>query len=137
MTAALLLLTGCGGGIHWRFVALDDALATARAQNKLAFVYFRTFWSVPCTEFENQVLLRDPVLAETRDMVCVPLNYDLDRPIAERWGLREVPSFAIVAPDQTVLASGAGRISETALLSSFRSAKSRFAAMSRTAAAAK
>lgn len=122
-----LALAGCAPGIAWRLETFDRVHADAKPAGKLTFVYFRNWYDVACTHFEEQVLKSPAVLKETADLVCVPLSYDWDRALAQPWGLERAPAFAVVAPDGSVLASGQGTITEPALLEALRSAKAQYA----------
>jgi hypothetical protein len=129
--AALLValgLAGCNGGIHWQGPTFTDAYGTARRAHKLTFVYFRSWYLVECTDFEEKVLKNPEVLAETRDMVCCVLDFDWDRPLAQQWRLKSGPAFAIVAPGGELLARQAAPITREELLRAVRSAKATFAA---------
>ncbi|MGE0480535.1 MAG: hypothetical protein AB7Q17_08695 [Phycisphaerae bacterium] len=122
-----LAMAGCAPGIAWRLETFDRVHADAKPAGKLTFVYFRNWYDVACTNFEEQVLKSPAVLKETADLVCVPLSYDWDRALAQPWGLDRAPAFAVVAPDGAVLASGQGTITEPALLDALRSAKAQYA----------
>jgi hypothetical protein len=121
-------LTGCNGGIHWQGPAFTDAYALARRTDKLTFVYFRSWYLVECTDFEEKVLKNPEVLAETRNMVCCVLDFDWDRPLAQQWRLKNIPAYAIVAPSGELLARQAAPITREELLRGIRSAKATFAA---------
>lgn len=123
-------IAGCHPGIRWRYGLYQDAQADGQTQGKLTFVYLRSFASVDCTDFEEQVLEQPPVLDATAEMVCVPLDvlFEFDRNLAEGWGLPEVPAFAIVAPDGSVLESACGDISADELLAAIECAQRRLAA---------
>ena len=84
------------------------------------FVYFRSWYSVECTHFEENVLKDPEILAETATMVCVPLDFDWDRPLAQQWDLGAVPAFVIVTPDGRVLAKGQAPLTREMLLEAFR-----------------
>jgi len=75
------------------------------------------------------------VLAETRGMVCVVLDFDWDRPLAQQWHLKTVPAFAIVAPSGELLGEQCAPITREELLRVIRSAKQRFASSTQPAAA--
>jgi thioredoxin-like negative regulator of GroEL len=126
--ASLLTLAGCNGGVHWEGPTFQDAQALGRNRNRPIFVYFRSWYLVECTQFEEQVLKNPEILAETRGMVCVPLDFDRDRPLAQQWGIKTVPAFVIVAPGGQVLARQEARITQPELLSAVRAAKAAFAA---------
>ncbi len=119
----VLLLSGCKAGLRWDFVPYPDAQAKARAAGKATLVYFRSWYLVECTEFEEKILKDPEVLAETRDMVCVPLDYRWDRPLAEEWGISRVPALAITAPDGELLARQQAPITRAEVLSAMRTAK--------------
>jgi hypothetical protein len=129
MLAAALSLTGCQEGIHWQALWYPDAQARSRSQNTLMFIYFFEWGSVDCTHFDQDVLSKPEVLAETRDMFCVPLVSHWDAPLMAQFGLDRIPAFAVVAPDGQLLARGQGPVALNDLLSAIRGAKAKFAAM--------
>ena len=132
--AVLPLLAGCNGGVRWEGPTFPDAQAAARRANKLTFVYFRSWYLVECTDFEEKVLKDPQVLAETRTMVCVALDFDWDRPLALQWQLNAVPAFAIAAPGGKVLARQRAPITRDDLLRDIRAAREAFAASTQPAA---
>ena len=121
-------LAGCNGGIHWQGPTFVDAYGAARRAHKLTFVYFRSWYMVECTDFEEKVLKSPEVLAETRNLVCCVLDFDWDRPLAQQWRLKSVPAFAIEAPGGELLARQAAPLTREELLRAVRSAKAIFAA---------
>ncbi len=121
----LLVATGCSEGVHWTVGTYDDAHAQAVAAHQATFVYFRNWYLTECTEFEEKVLKQPDVLNETRTMVCVPLSFDWDRPLAQQWRLAAPPAIAIVAPDGTVLARDDAPITAADLLAEMRAAKAK------------
>jgi hypothetical protein len=131
----LLGLTGCNRGIHWQGPTFPDAQALARRDHRLTFVYFRSWYLVECTDFEEQTLKNPEVLAETRDIVCVVLDYDWDQPLAQQWRLKTVPAFAIVAPDGNLLVRQSAPITREELLRAIRSAKASLASGTQPVAA--
>jgi hypothetical protein len=120
----LSLVAGCGGsGVRWRVGLYRDNYDYAQREQKLSLVYFRNWYSVDCTNFEERVLKDPEVVAETRDMVCTLLEYGWYKDFAGKWGLTEVPAFAIVSPDGEVIARGQGAITRAELLDALRQAK--------------
>ena len=128
LAAVAVLLTGCNGGVHWEGPTFPDAQARARRANKLTFVYFRSWYLVECTDFEEKVLKDPQVLAETRDLVCVALDFDWDQPLALKWQLKVAPAFAVVAPSGKVLARQQAPVTRADLLRDIRAARETFAA---------
>ncbi len=114
---------GCARGVHWRIGTFEEAHREAQRTDQLTLVYFRSWYLVECTEFEERVL-RDPaVLAESDRMVCVPLDFDWDRRLAERWELEDVPAVAVVGPHGEVLAKHGGPLTKTELLALIETAR--------------
>ncbi len=136
MLLSVVLVAGCNHGVRWEFGSYADAHRVAGASNRVTFVYFRNWYSVECTNFEEQVLKDPEVLAETNDMVCVPLELDWDRPLAQQWQLTAAPAFVIVAPDGNVLARGQAPFNRDELLKVMRNAKARFGPRTQPAPAA-
>ena len=123
LQAAIFFVAGCQPQIQWQVGWYNDVQSRASNQKKLTFVYFRLWTSITCTNFEEQVLKRADVVAALSDLVCIPLEYQWDSPIANKWGLTEPPAFAIIAPDGRVLASGQSKVTAESLLEAIRRAK--------------
>lgn len=117
---------GCTPGVRWKFGSFEDVHPRAQKENRLCLVYFRSWYLVDCTDFEEHVLKDPLVLLETLSMVCVPLDFDYDRPLASRWGLKAVPAYAIVAPNHEVLARSETPITRDQLLEEIRNAKNKY-----------
>lgn len=124
---------GCSPGIRWQGYVFDPVYAKSRAENKLTFVYFRNWYAVECTEFEESVLKQPVVREAVANLISVALSFDWDRPLADRWGIRQTPAFVIVDPEGRVLAHGEGDISLEALLDAVEQAKEEFAPMTQPA----
>jgi len=118
------IVTGCNQGVAWQGPTYTDAREVAQRSGQPIFVYFRNWYSVDCTRFEENVLKDPAVLAETRTMVCVPLDFDWDRPLAQQWRLTATPAFVIVTADGRVLARGQNPLTREDLLAAFRQARS-------------
>ena len=126
-------MAGCSPGIRWQGYVFDPVYAKSRAENKLTFVYFRNWYAVECTEFEESVLKQPVVREAVANLISVALSFDWDRPLADRWGIRQTPAFVIVDPEGRVLAHGEGDISLEALLDAVEQAKEEFAPMTQPA----
>jgi len=128
---AVAALAGCGEGIYWPGVTsirwhgptYPEAHAVARKADKLTFVYFRNWYRKECTDFEEHVLRDWEVVAETRALICVMLDFDWDRPLADRWGIKAAPAFVITSPDDEVLARQDPPITKQDVLGAIRSAR--------------
>jgi hypothetical protein len=124
---------GCSPAINWRFDTYERVHAKAQAGNQLTFVYFRNWYSVECTQFEENVLKQPAVPEAVSDMQCVLLSFDWDQPLAEEWEISQPPAYAIVDPQDRVLARGEGDITLEALLEAIQRAKDEFAPMTQPA----
>jgi hypothetical protein len=124
----LLALAGCQRTMRWSNLSLPEAQRRAQASQQLTFVYFRTWYSVECTDFEENLLRRPDVLAETRGMINVRLDFDWDHALAQRWELDRAPAYAILAPNGQVLARDQAPIEHKTLLAAIRGAKAMLAA---------
>lgn len=124
----LVLLTGCQAGVRWSLPSYDSALEDAQQRDQLTFVYFRNWYSTECYHFEEDVLKHPDVLAETRRMVCVPLEFDQNRALAKRWNITRVPAFALVTPEERIVAQGAAPITVEELLTTMRNCLGSWAA---------
>lgn len=88
----------------------------------MTFVYFRSWYLRECTDFEENILKSPDVLAESRKLVCVPLDYDWDRDLARDWGLDAVPAYVLVSPSGEVLSKAQHPIAPQQLLQDIRAA---------------
>lgn len=122
-----LLATACGSpGVRWQVGTYHDVHRQAATANQLTFVYLRSWYLVECTDFEENILKDPEVLAETRQMACVPLDFDWDQSLAKRWRIDKVPAFVIVAPTGEILARGQYPIAKAELLDNIHNAQNAF-----------
>lgn len=115
--------TGCAPGIEWRDFKYEPVREIAQRDQRPIFVYFRHWAAVACTKFEDEVLKDPAILAESRKFHCVPLAFDWDRELAEKFGVREIPGVAIVDPNGRVITRLQGTISRDDLLKEMRRAR--------------
>lgn len=118
-TIAVLAAAGCSG-INWRYAEYDLTQAAAREKNQLTFVYFRSWVSLDCTHFEDEVLHDNDVINELKDTTNLMLEHG---PLAKKWGLNTVPSYAVVGPDGSVLESAVAPITAADLVAAIQRAK--------------
>jgi hypothetical protein len=123
---------GCSSGIRWHGYTFDSVHAESRQDQKLTLVYFRHWSVIACTEFEDNVLKDPRVLEVSADLYCVPLDFNWDRPLAEEWGITELPGVVILDPEERILARLSGDISVEKLLDAIAEAQSQFAPASKS-----
>lgn len=121
---ALALATGgCTQGVRWDALTYSDGLERAAARPAPVFVYFREWYLRECKDFEDNVLMRPEVLAETRTLTNVVLSFDHDDKLAAGWQLHAAPCYAIVTPGGELLASRQAPITVDDLLADVRAAR--------------
>ena len=121
----LMMVAGCTPAVSWRFVAFDTGVAESRAANRPLFVYFRDWASPRCTRFEDSVLSHPTVVETLRGFISVPLQWNtaVDAPVAETYGIRDVPAFVILSSRGEVLARGQTNITLEQLLQALSAAR--------------
>lgn len=122
----LFIVSGCSSGINWRGYSYELVHTRSREENKLTLVYFRSWYRVACTEFEENVLKKPELISATTDLNCVALDFDWDRPLADAWHIREAPAVLIVDPEERVLGVATGQITLETLLEIILEAKRAF-----------
>jgi thioredoxin-like negative regulator of GroEL len=128
LTMGSLLSTGCNQNVRWEGPTYQDAQVLSQSRNQPTLIYFRSWYLVECTDFEEQVLRNPAVLAETRTMVCVVLDFDWDQSLARQWQLNVVPAIAILSPSGELLARHEAPLSREVFLDTVRSARANWAA---------
>ncbi len=103
--------------------AFQEVFARTCQQRKVTFVYFRNWYSIECTNFEEKTLKDVEVLFETTSMVNIPLDFDYDRVLAEQWDIDAVPAYVLLAPDGQVLAMRKPPLTRDQLLTDIRDAR--------------
>ncbi len=130
---------GCAPGVSWRRFSYDEGYQLAQKEARPIFVYFRAWWLVECTQFEDTVLKDPAVVNQTSDMVCVMLNYgyEPDKKLAESWGISRSPAFAVVSPTGELLGKGEGMLTPDSVALMLRGAKEKYVMRRPPAAAPK
>jgi hypothetical protein len=121
-------LAACSPGVQWRGYTFDPVHTAARRDGKLTFVYFRHWAVIACTEFEENVLKQPAVLEALQPagpLYATALDFQWDRPLADRWGIEAPPAVVILDAEQRVLARLAGKITVGQLLEAIEAARSR------------
>ena len=88
-------------GVYFRDLTYEEALATAKAENKLLFVDCYTVWCGPCKQMADMVFPQK----EAGDyfnprFVCVKYNMEEGegKELEQKWDVRAYPTFLIIRP---------------------------------------
>ena len=94
-------------------LSFDEALARARAENKLVFLDVYTDWCGWCTKMDRDVLADARVKAALADFVPIRVNADKGggRNVASRYRVRGLPTFLVVNADGDVVRRFEGYVS--------------------------
>src|SRR5258705_280364 len=81
------------GKINWFKGSFEEALAQAKASNKLVFIDFWTTWCGWCKRLNKDTFSDDTVVAELNDIICLSIDAEskTGKPIAERFHVKGVP----------------------------------------------
>lgn len=96
---ALALLAG---ETPFQDLKLDQALATARAENKVVLIDFFTTWCPPCKQMDAQTWPQARIKEwVSKNAIAIRINAEAEREIAQRYSVKAYPSMLFVKPDGT------------------------------------
>jgi thioredoxin 1 len=89
------------GKLNWFKGTFEEALAQAKASNKLIFIDFWTTWCGWCKRLNKDTFSDDTVVAEMNDIICVSIDAEskAGKPIAERYHVKGYPALFLLASD--------------------------------------
>lgn len=85
------------------FVLLDNAMAQAKAENKLIVLDFFAEWCAPCKRMEKTTFVDARVVKLLARAVVVRIDTDQQAEVAERMGVVGLPDIRLVKPDGSVI----------------------------------
>ena len=95
----------CQGGVNFEHITFDEALAKAKAENKLVFMDCYTSWCGPC-KYMTETIFPQEKAGEFFNPKFVCVKFDMEKgegpELAKRFGVRAYPTFLILRPDGTV-----------------------------------
>lgn len=98
------------GKIAWFTGTYEEALAKAKAENKIVFIDFWTTWCGWCKKLDKDTYSDDTVVATMKDIIC--LNIDAESktgaPIAAKFKISGYPALFFLNSDGTVRDQVAG-----------------------------
>jgi len=116
-----------GSGPVWMKNQYREALAKAKAENKMVFVNFTGYACTNCHWMKANMFPRPDIAAQLKDFVLVDLYTDGTDSVSEqnqqleekRFGTVAIPFYAIVDPDEKVVATFPGLTRNTQEFASF------------------
>jgi thiol:disulfide interchange protein len=127
MKLALLSLIAClwagapafAQGILFEETTFEEALAKARAENKLLFMDCYTEWCGPCKIMSRSVFTREEV-GDFFNANLINLKVDMEKgegiALAKRYGIKAYPTMLLLRPDGTLQHSLVGALDAMTLL---------------------
>lgn len=104
LLCALLVATSSEAAGAW-LKKVDEAQKVAKEKNQLIFVDLFAQWCGWCHRFDREIVPSEPFQNATRDMVLLRVDTE-DRgegtALSQRYNVRKLPSFLILAPDMAV-----------------------------------
>ncbi len=89
------------GGLRWFEGTFEEALRTARAEDRLLFVDFWADWCGPCKRMDRETFADPRGVAALADVVCVSVDVEsrTGQPLAVRYGATSLPTLAFLEAD--------------------------------------
>ena len=106
LLVTLAVCSGCNQ-VHWR-AGLDQALKEGERENRLVLVYYWRAFDKDCQRMDAEVFRTEEVLDQVNEMIPVKLDATFSRTRGEQLGLREAPSFIVIAPNGEFLRRSSG-----------------------------
>ena len=112
----LIVIVALLSGLYWwlgrsaptptlfgQSVSLDEAMASAEAEDKIVFAYATASWCTPCQQFKRGALSDERVI-DWMEANAVPVYIDIDENPndAMRLGVRPIPASFIIADGKIV-----------------------------------
>ena len=107
--AALLALPGLAQ-TNFRSITFDEALAAAKAENKMVFIDFYTDWCGPCKAMARDVFPQKAVGDYMNEkFVCIKLNAEKEgKEFADLYKVEYFPTFIVLDTDKKVIVTKIG-----------------------------
>lgn len=89
--------TGLGQRVEW-ITDYKAALDAAKETGKPMLVDFTATWCDPCREMERKFWPNPEVVELSKNFVCVRLNFDTERDVADKYLVRAIPNVVFAEP---------------------------------------
>jgi tetratricopeptide (TPR) repeat protein len=107
--------------LTWYEKGLNAAVTAAHEQQKIVMIYFTSEASNGCEKMNRETFISDEAAAQLKDFVCVRVDYDKQRDLADRYRVKDPPVVIWLNPD----GSPRDRVNNYQTLSVFRANLSR------------
>jgi thiol:disulfide interchange protein len=87
--------------IPWDY-SYENAMATARNQNKLVLMDFYTDWCGVCKKMDSETFVNPAVIAEAQNFVTIKINAEQRTDLAAQYNVSKYPTF--------IIADGSGNV---------------------------
>ncbi len=107
------------GGIkfHRAAAGLEEGFHIAQKENKPIMMYFWAIWCQYCAKFQTDTLGNPQVRSVLEnDYVLVAMDLDIDREVAQQYGVSYPPYLVFMDPNGTVLKRVPGAVDANYLL---------------------
>lgn len=104
------------------FALLDDALAQAKAENKLIVLDFFAEWCAPCKRMEKTTFVDARVVNLLARAVVVRIDTDQQADIAARMGVVGLPDIRLVKSDGSIIRQLRGYVDADAFVNELEQA---------------
>jgi thioredoxin-related protein len=96
---------------------MEEIFQTAQQENKPIMIYFWANWSKYCAGFKTKTL-ENPQVKKIleEDYVLVEINLDIDKEVAQQYGVRNVPYLVLMDPKGNILEKVVGDVEPSYLL---------------------
>jgi thioredoxin-like negative regulator of GroEL len=119
--AAISLLRGGwsrgGAPVEGWMSDIGDAQAEAKRTSRPMLVYFTASWCGPCQQMKKDTLPDASVKQSLAKYVPVMIDIDQQPDVAQKFGVRSIPTFMAVDADGTVLKMSGGGMPASAFAS--------------------
>ncbi len=97
-------------GIHWYKDSIDEAFASAKAQNKPLFLYWGAEWCPYCHELKATIFIRDEFIALSRQFIALDMSNGNAENIryADKFKIYGLPTVIVFNPEGQELTRIAG-----------------------------
>jgi tetratricopeptide (TPR) repeat protein len=104
---SLFLLLGGAAQAATFYKKADEALAAAKASNKLIFVDFFAEWCTWCHRFDREIVPSEVFQNATKDMILLRVDTE-DRgegtAFARKYNISRLPTFVVLTPQSSIAA---------------------------------